>query len=155
MLDDYRSVHTPGVACAVWEAVVLGDLRPICLTESKFYATWGSPETYQEPLWEWIRDNPRAWGEYQHVSGHDLIRMNVKDAAGQPRPLSVSSKPARPVSPDAARPSKTKGKGWQPTSPDRPDHPRGRLRRLAVDLSPPMVTRQLHRWRSHHAVARR
>lgn len=41
ILDDYRSLHTPGVSAAVWEAVANGSLRPICLSPDKMYATWG------------------------------------------------------------------------------------------------------------------
>jgi hypothetical protein len=40
-IDDYRSVHTPGVAAATWEAVLQGRLRPICLTPQKMYAVAG------------------------------------------------------------------------------------------------------------------
>jgi hypothetical protein len=46
--DDYRSAHTPGVALAVWEKVLLDGLNPICLTPSKFYGTWGDPEPYRK-----------------------------------------------------------------------------------------------------------
>jgi hypothetical protein len=38
-IDDYRTAHTPGVALATWEAVSEAALRPVCLTDSKLYAT--------------------------------------------------------------------------------------------------------------------
>ncbi len=41
ILDDYRTLHTPGVSAAIWETVVNRDLRPICLTHDKMYASWG------------------------------------------------------------------------------------------------------------------
>jgi hypothetical protein len=43
VLDDYRALHTPGVSAAIWEAVVNDNLRPICLTADKMYASWGPP----------------------------------------------------------------------------------------------------------------
>ena len=39
VLDDYRTMHTPGVAAATWAAVVEGRLFPVCLSEVKLYAT--------------------------------------------------------------------------------------------------------------------
>ncbi|WP_280336158.1 class I SAM-dependent methyltransferase [Nocardia wallacei] len=42
-IDDYRSPHTPGVAAATWEAVLNKGLRPIVVSESKFYGTWATP----------------------------------------------------------------------------------------------------------------
>ncbi|MEV7781876.1 class I SAM-dependent methyltransferase [Kitasatospora sp. NPDC088351] len=50
VLDDYRSQHTPGVAAATWEAVFNHGLKPIVLTEGKFYGTWGDPEPAQRDL---------------------------------------------------------------------------------------------------------
>ncbi|MFD7450773.1 class I SAM-dependent methyltransferase [Kitasatospora sp. NPDC059827] len=50
VLDDYRAQHTPGVAAATWEAVFNHGLRPIVLTECKFYGTWGDPEPFQRDL---------------------------------------------------------------------------------------------------------
>ncbi|MFC9434489.1 class I SAM-dependent methyltransferase [Nocardia sp. NPDC057030] len=48
--DDYRAEHTPGTAAAVWEAVRCWGLQPICLTEDKFYGTWGDAAKLQEAL---------------------------------------------------------------------------------------------------------
>ncbi|MDH6580138.1 class I SAM-dependent methyltransferase [Kitasatospora sp. MAP5-34] len=50
VLDDYRSPHTPGVAAAVWEAVAVHGLRPVCLTPEKFYGTWGDAEAAKKAL---------------------------------------------------------------------------------------------------------
>jgi predicted O-methyltransferase YrrM len=43
VFDDFRTEHTPGTSAATWEAVINDGLKPICLTQSKFYATWGDP----------------------------------------------------------------------------------------------------------------
>lgn len=50
VFDDYRTEHTPGVAAAVWESVLNGDLRPIFHTIGKFYATWGNPTPLQDEI---------------------------------------------------------------------------------------------------------
>lgn len=41
--DDWRKAGTPGVAAAMWEAILGDGLRPVFCTEFKFYATWGDP----------------------------------------------------------------------------------------------------------------
>ena len=41
-LDDYRAIHSPGVAAAIWRDVAETGLIPICVTASKMYATWSS-----------------------------------------------------------------------------------------------------------------
>jgi hypothetical protein len=41
-LDDYRAIHSPGAAAAIWRDVAETGLLPICVTASKMYATWSS-----------------------------------------------------------------------------------------------------------------
>ena len=41
VFDDFCRPHTPGVAAAVWEAVAARTIRPICITDSKMYASCG------------------------------------------------------------------------------------------------------------------
>lgn len=50
VFDDFRTEHTPGTAAAAWEAVINDDLRPICVSHQKLYATWGDPHPLQEHL---------------------------------------------------------------------------------------------------------
>jgi hypothetical protein len=78
VFDDYRSEHTPGVSAAVWEGVLNKGMNPICVTESKLYATWGDPESVQSDLFAWLTENELAFGEYQQVAGHRLIRCKVR-----------------------------------------------------------------------------
>lgn len=40
VMDDFRALHTPGVAAATWGAVATDGLIPICLSEQKFYGAW-------------------------------------------------------------------------------------------------------------------
>lgn len=41
--DDYRTLHAPDVAAAVWPEIVAGRLKVICCTPNKLYATPGDP----------------------------------------------------------------------------------------------------------------
>src|SRR5579872_1098568 len=43
--DDYRQLHTPGVAAATWQAVATG-LRPMLLSPGKFYGSWAPDDTF-------------------------------------------------------------------------------------------------------------
>jgi hypothetical protein len=71
--DDYRSAHTPGVAAATWAAVAEG-LRPVALTASKFYGTWGDPEPLRNELTRQVAD--AKWQhETQQIAGVDVLRI--------------------------------------------------------------------------------
>ncbi|MFI0408151.1 class I SAM-dependent methyltransferase [Actinomadura sp. 3N508] len=76
--DDYRSEHTPGVAAAVWEAVAVSGLRPICVTTQKLYGTWGDADTLQDDLLGWLGERDNVWHEIQQVAGRRLIRIKGK-----------------------------------------------------------------------------
>ena len=133
VFDDYRSVHTPGTAAAVWEAVFAHGLRPVCLSPEKFYGTWGDPVGLQEMLlrhdWE-----GEGWQlAREEVAGHEVLRfhgdgLNMAD----PEVVAAATRPARP----AARPVPV-------VAPPRPRRSTGR--RLALDLLPPVATRAVRR----------
>jgi hypothetical protein len=77
-LDDYRSPHTPGVAAATWEAVLNKGLRPMILTESKFYGTWGDPAPLRDALAARLATDPAFWGVTEDVAGHTLLRVHSR-----------------------------------------------------------------------------
>lgn len=61
VLDDYRSDHTPGVACATWQAVLESGLRPVCVSSHKFYGTWGDARPWQDALHAALRARGKCW----------------------------------------------------------------------------------------------
>lgn len=76
VFDDYRAFHTPGVAAAVWEGVASHGLVPICLTDAKFYGTWGGPEVIERLRGEfraWLSQRPEIRTGVQRVAGHDVL----------------------------------------------------------------------------------
>ncbi|WP_280258773.1 class I SAM-dependent methyltransferase [Nocardia wallacei] len=75
-IDDYRSPHTPGVAAATWEAVLNKGLRPIVVSESKFYGTWGNADRIQFDLLPWLLAHPQLGAEVHRVLGHGLTRAH-------------------------------------------------------------------------------
>ncbi|WP_413757491.1 class I SAM-dependent methyltransferase [Streptomyces sp. MMBL 11-3] len=154
VLDDYRAEHCPGVAAATWGAVAALDLRPICVTGTKFYGTWGDPEPPRDALLEWLAAREDLWHEVQQVAGHGMIRIDGRRAtepkhpvsryaAGEEPPAPAGAVPAGHPAPAAA--SRPAPAGPAPTRPGTtaPAGRPGRARRLAKDLLPPIVTRAL------------
>lgn len=74
-LDDYRSPHTPGVAAATWEAVVNCGLKPVAISENKFYGTWGDAEGIRAALRNWLAGTGRFWTGVDEVAGQELLRV--------------------------------------------------------------------------------
>lgn len=81
--DDYRSEHTPGVSAAVWEAVAVDGLHPICVTTQKLYGTWGDVGALQDDLLGWLAGREDVWHGVQEVAGRRLIR--IKSRAAPPK----------------------------------------------------------------------
>ncbi|WP_327317426.1 class I SAM-dependent methyltransferase [Streptomyces sp. NBC_01235] len=128
VLDDFRSEHTPGVSVAVWEAVLNGGLRPVCLSTQKLYGTWGDPEPLQEELIALFEERKDCGLSVQSAAGHRLVRARAQGMKPPPFPRSrhyVEPAP-RPAAPAPVRRS-------------------SRARRLAADLLPPIVTRAVRR----------
>ncbi|MER5637063.1 class I SAM-dependent methyltransferase [Kitasatospora sp. NPDC002227] len=122
VLDDYRSLHTPGVAAAVWEAVADAGLKPVCLTPEKFYGTWGDAEAAKADFL--AKGWPVAEGykiSEDVIAGGTVHRITWTEPAKSPAP--------QPTPAPAAAP--------------RPQ--RSAARRLALDLLPPVATRAIRR----------
>ncbi|MGH4032827.1 class I SAM-dependent methyltransferase [Actinomycetota bacterium Odt1-20B] len=127
-LDDYRTEHTPGVSAAVWEAVFTKGMRPICVSGLKMYATWGDPEPLQERLREWAPTVPGCEVSENLIDGDPVLRLSIKKPAGP-----AAKKPA------AARiPAQPGGAATAPAK-------RSLIRRVAVNVLPPIVTKALRR----------
>ncbi|MFE9843927.1 class I SAM-dependent methyltransferase [Streptomyces goshikiensis] len=140
VFDDYRAAHCPGVAAAVWGAVASGDLRVICISPNKLYATWDDPEPLQKELRTWLEGLDGVWHGVETVAGRPLVRIGDKGLAApeppkplRPAPASAPAPEAAPATapvrtPVAAAPARRPASGW---------------RALAKDLLPPVVTRAI------------
>jgi predicted O-methyltransferase YrrM len=82
--DDYRAHHTPGVAAAVWHRVVAGELRAICGTPKKLYATWGDATPIQDELLDWLATRDECWHQVQMVAGHRFVLVNAQRQRRRP-----------------------------------------------------------------------
>lgn len=144
VLDDFRAEHCPGVAAATWQAVTSGGLRAVCITGTKFYGTWGDPQPLREALLAWLETRDDMWHEVQVVVGEPLIRIDGRKAVAPAQPTSryAATVPAQHV-PEHSTPAPA------PAAPRtvRPAAPAGRrrspLRRFAVSVLPPFITRAI------------
>ena len=73
-IDDFRSAHTPGVAAAVWEAIVTGRLHALVVSENKLYATCTDPDEWLGKLITWLPRSGLGWDQ-QEVFGRPLLRV--------------------------------------------------------------------------------
>lgn len=85
VLDDYRTVHAPGVAAAIWRESTR-DLTPFAVSMNKLYATFGDADPWVEVVREWL-EGPSYWQmEVQQVAGRDLVRVQRPPAKVAPAP---------------------------------------------------------------------
>lgn len=120
-LDDYRTEHTPGVSAAVWEAVFTKGMRPVCISGSKMYATWGETAVLQKQLRAWAEATPDCTVSEDLIDGEPVLRLAAK------------------------KQSKVKQVGKKtPAVPGLPSR-QSLVRRLAVNVLPPVITRALSR----------
>ncbi|QPP08576.1 class I SAM-dependent methyltransferase [Streptomyces bathyalis] len=135
VLDDYRSSHTPGVACATWQAVLEDGLRPVCVSAQKFYGTWGDPAPVQDELHAALRERGDCWLQWQDVAGHRLLLVGADKAEIPQLPRSRHAKSragARDSEGDGAR----GGRGAALSALSR---------RTAREVLPPVISRHLSR----------
>ena len=145
VLDDFRSEHTPGVSIATWEAVLNRGLRPICLSTQKLYGTWGDPEPVQEALLAMAGARSDCHLSVQQAAGHRIVRLKSKGMPAPDFPLSRYAEEAAAPAPAAPAPAAAPA----PVGPARPAPRYGRrVRRVAVDLLPPVVTRAIRNARA-------
>ncbi|MFF2141902.1 class I SAM-dependent methyltransferase [Kitasatospora sp. NPDC058190] len=158
VLDDYRSQHTPGVAAATWEAVFNHGLKPILLTECKFYGTWGDPEPFQRELLDRVDLAAGCHLSAETLNGQQLLRMT--GGSEGIRPFRPSRHQKRLASAAAAR-SAEEGRQAIRIAQDEAAldlaarraraaearRPANVAKRAARDLLPPVVTSAIRRAR--------
>ncbi|MEU7499150.1 class I SAM-dependent methyltransferase [Streptomyces griseofuscus] len=158
VLDDFRSEHTPGVSIATWEAVLNRGLHPICLSTQKLYGTWDDPEPVQEALLGMAQDRSDCHLSVQEAAGHRIIRLKSKNMRAPEFPLSKHAQQesaraeAGAASVSAALPAAVPAPAPNPVAPASAPAPRRatgrRVRRVAVDLLPPVLTRAIRNARA-------
>ena len=79
-IDDYRSVHTPGVAAAAWEAVMEGRLTPIGITPQKMYATVGDRRVpWMKKLMIWAKAQQELRIAVDVIRSRRVLRFSIRE----------------------------------------------------------------------------
>jgi hypothetical protein len=75
VFDDFRSLHTPGVAAAIWGEIATLDLLPICVSEGKLYATWSQETALSttESIMAWLAPHPQVQYGRQTIAGQSMM----------------------------------------------------------------------------------
>ncbi|MFE2747734.1 class I SAM-dependent methyltransferase [Streptomyces scopuliridis] len=149
VLDDFRSEHTPGVSIAAWEAVLNRGLRPICLSTQKLYATWDDPEPIQDELITMAQEREDCDLSIQQAAGHRIVRLRSRGMKAPDFPFSKyyeEPKPEEPVAP-VAPVAPPVASAPAPAAPRRRST-RSKVRRVAIDVLPPVITRAVQRSRA-------
>ncbi|MFD9071537.1 class I SAM-dependent methyltransferase [Streptomyces lasiicapitis] len=92
VLDDFRAEHCPGVAAATWGAVATTGLKPLCITATKFYGTWGAYHDAREALGVFLAGRGDMWHGAEEVAGHPMIRISGAKAVQPAQPVVRSPK---------------------------------------------------------------
>ncbi|WP_240800591.1 class I SAM-dependent methyltransferase [Streptomyces sp. ICN441] len=143
VFDDFRAEHCPGVAAAVWGAVATAGLRPLCITGTKLYGTWGDAGQLRGELLGWLGTRTDLWHGVEEVAGAPLVRIDGHRAQAPAHPRSRHR--ARPAADGQAdRPSPVPATSPAAAPPARRGGP-PRLRGVVRDLLPPLLTRALVR----------
>ncbi|GAA3152537.1 class I SAM-dependent methyltransferase [Streptomyces rectiviolaceus] len=96
VLDDFRAEHCPGVAAATWGAVASTGLKPLCITATKFYGTWGSYDAIHADLAAFLKERDDMWHGAEEVAGFPMIRISGKKAKSPQQPVSRHAGEAPP-----------------------------------------------------------
>lgn len=84
VLDDYRSLHTPGVAAAAWEAAQTLGFKPFLLSTQKMYGTFDDDTTeHRRRALRAIAHDPRWKQELQQIMGQTVVRAVFPKAPRQ------------------------------------------------------------------------
>jgi predicted O-methyltransferase YrrM len=99
VFDDYRTVHAPGVAAAIWRETTNG-LPPFAVTPNKLYATFGDADPWLQVVKDWL-EGPSYWRmELQQVAGRELARVQRPAPKPQRAPEKASAdQVAQPTQP--------------------------------------------------------
>lgn len=91
VLDDWSQPHCPGVALAIWEEYLRGELIPLCLTSTKLYATWDSGGLTPQDLDDWAAVQAGIEVSYAYRLAGREVRSYVQAKVDGLRPVQAAA----------------------------------------------------------------
>ena len=98
VFDDWATPHAVGVHVALWEEFLRGDLRLLCLSPVKLYATWDPAGLRREDVEGWVESQPDLDSSGLYHLAHGEVRLVT---VATPAPEGSLSDPAKPPVPDS------------------------------------------------------
>jgi len=78
IFDDWANGQQPGVALAIWQEYLKGDLIPLGFTPSKFYATWDPEGMTYTDVSDWAAGQPDMAVTYPHrLAGREAAYLSM------------------------------------------------------------------------------
>jgi hypothetical protein len=129
--DDWRNAKCPGVAAAVWEAVVSDGLTPVATTRQKLYGVYEGAEDAVATVRTMVGSDPTWWVSEDHViMGHTVVRLAPNKAAAGRRGAGQGAR------------GETQPAGVQRATAEKGHAPR---RSLVDEVLPPVLARRFRR----------
>ena len=80
--DDWRNAKCPGVAAAIWEAVVTDGLVPVAVTRNKLYGVYDGADEVLATIRDLAAADPTWWQLTEHrIMGHTVLGVDNVAAA--------------------------------------------------------------------------
>lgn len=138
--DDWRNAKCPGVAAAVWEAVVSDGLVPVATTRQKLYGVYSGAEAAVETVRAMVAADPAWWiAEDHRIMGHTVVRLAPRTRAPRRKALARDTAQRRRESRAQGQPGGLPRAEAQDPGPSR--------RSLLDELLPPVLARRVRRHR--------
>jgi hypothetical protein len=112
VFDDWSKAATPGVALAIWEEYVKGEMIPLAVTDTKLYATWDSSGVTGDEVAAWASAQP----DIRVSRGHELAGRTVQHYAprsGSPELRKVLRRWVPPALVDGKRRWMSQAAAWR------------------------------------------
>jgi len=78
IFDDWSNSQAPGIALAIWEEYLKGELIPLCFTPMKFYATWDPSGLTADEINAWAARQPDIVPTFaQQLLGREACHFNM------------------------------------------------------------------------------
>jgi len=78
IFDDWSNAQEAGVALAIWQEYLKGELVPLCFTPQKLYATWDPAGITSEDINAWAVTQPDIASTYPHkLLGHEACHLSM------------------------------------------------------------------------------
>jgi SAM-dependent methyltransferase len=126
VFDDWSTAHAAGVAVALWEEILRGELHILAMTPFKLYGTWEVGGLGRQDIEDWVEAQPELDLSYVYRLAREEVRFVTMASPAGPAPVAGEAPPADLIEGASAPPQ---------DSPRR----RSRAREVIRQVAPPIL----------------